>query len=443
MVSLLVLGIVTAVLGGCGRNGGHLDEKNGTSAQRNGDSQPAGKKEITLWMKKMHVEDSNRMIVQRVKEFAAQKDIKTNVEIIAYEDFLPKCISAIESGKTPDVSFFGYQEVGQFYEMGLLRDLSSLYNKLGSEQGAFYPGLKNAVTFEGRQYGIPFWAEATVMYYRKDLLAAAGFREPPRTWEDYREVVKATTDPAKGIYGAGIGYGKGNSDSEWFTRAVLWSYGGAEVDKDGRTVTINSPASVAAAKFISDLFLVDKSTPPSAIGWDDSGNNKAYLSGQAVTVFNTGSIAYTAKIDNPDLYKNTGVVPLPAGPEGRFIPGIENTLGIFNNSRNPELAQQLIEFMLDKAWYSSWIDRSAPLLCPVYSELGDSPIWNEPMNKPFIQSVKDFTFLGYKSGFSSRAGQVYNIRLVNDTFEEMILNKLPPEKAMQNLQAKMQEIYNK
>ncbi|WHH58543.1 sugar ABC transporter substrate-binding protein [Petroclostridium sp. X23] len=399
--------------------------------------------EITFWMKKGLVEDTNKMIIQRGKEFAALYNVKVNVEIISYEDFLPKWISAIESGKTPDVSFLGYQEVGQFYEKGVLMDLSSLCEKIEAQNGCFYPSLKNAVTFEGKQYGIPFWAETMVMYYRKDLLKAAGFTDPPKTWDEYRKIAKAITDPAKGIYGAGIGYGKGNSDSEWFTRSVLWSFGGAEIDTDGKTVIVNSPESVNAMKFISDIFLLDKSTPPSAIGWDDSGNNKAYLSGQAVTVFNTGSITNAAKTDNPELYKNTGLAPFPAGPKGQFIPGIENTLGIFSNSNNPELAQKFIEFLMDIDWYSNWIDKSAPLLCPVYSQLEDNPIWQDPMNKPFIESVKNLTFLGYKGEFSSKAGEVYNLRLLNDTVQEMISSKLTPEKSMHNLKEKIEEIYKK
>ena len=436
LISSLLMSIT-----GCSKDVNKIDGKSDKSTQKNSLTGTSENKEVTLWMKKGLVDASNSMIVQRGKEFENKNNVKVNVEIIPYEEFLPKWISAIETGLTPDVSFFGYQEIGEFYEKDVLMDLSTLYNKIEKEQGAFYPNLKNAITFQGKQFGIPFWAEAIVMYYRKDILAAAGFKFVPQTWEEYRKIVKATTDPAKGIYGAGIGYGKGNSDSEWFTRSVLWSFGGAEVDKDGKTVIINSPESIAAIKYISNIFSVDKATPPSSIGWDDSGNNNAYLSGQAVTVFNTGSIANIAKTENPELYKNTGLVPFPAGPKGRFIPGIENTLGIFKNSKSPDIAKQLIEFLMEKEWYASWIDKSAPLLCPVYSELGNMPIWKLPMNEPFIQSVKNFTFLGYKSKFSSKIGQVYNLRLLNDTIYEMLFNKISPEKSMQNLQAKIEEIY--
>lgn len=443
LASLLILGMVGTMLTGCGSKDNKSGDKSGQSVQQTGSAKSTDSKEITVWMKKQLVDDANKMVIERGKEFAQKNNVKVNVEVIAYEDFMPKWTAAIESGKTPDVSFFGYQEVGQFYEKGVLADLSSLYGRLEKEKGSFYPSLKNAITFQGKQYGIPFWAESTVMYYRKDILSAAGFNQPPQTWDEFRRVAKTTTDAAKGIYGAGIGFGKGNSDAEFFTRALIWSYGGAEVEKDGKSVIINSPETVEAAKYINDIFTVDKTTPPSAISWDDSGNNKAYLSGQAVTVFNTGSVANSAKKDNPDLYKNTGLAPFPAGPKGRFVPGIENTLGIFKNAKNPELAEKLIEFYMDKDWYTSWIEKSAPLLVPVYSDLENKPVWQDPMNKPFIQSVKDFTFLGHRSDFSSRAGEVYNLRLLNDAFQRMLVDKVAPDKAIAELQTKMQEIYNK
>lgn len=443
LIVLLILSFIGTMFAGCSSKKDNTGEKSGPAVQETTAAKPAESKEITVWMKKQLVPEANDMVVQRGKEFAEKNNVKVNVEVIAYEEFLPKWTAAIESGKTPDVSFFGYQEVGQFYEKGVLMDVSSLYEKIEKEKASFYPSLKKAVTFQGKQYGIPFWAEATVMYYRKDILSAAGFNEAPQTWDEFRKVAKATTDAAKGIYGAGIGYGKGNSDAEFFTRALIWSFGGAEVDADGKTVTVNSPETVSAAKYITDIFTVDKTTPPSSVNWDDAGNNKAYLSGQAVMVFNTGSVANAAKKDNPDLYKNTGIAPFPEGPKGRFTPGIENTLGIFKNSKNPEVAQQLIEFYLDKEWYTSWIEKSAPLLVPVYSDLENQPIWQEPMNKAFIQSVKNFTFLGHKGDFSSRAGEVFNLRLMNDAFQRMLVDKVTPDKAIAELQTKMEEIYKK
>ena len=114
-------------------------------------------------------------------------------------------------------------------------------------------------------------------------------------------------------------------------------------------------------EYITGLFLTDKVTPPSALGWNDGGNNGSFISGQSAMVVNTGSIVKALQKDNPDVLKQTGVVVLPAGPAGRFTAGISNNLAIFENAPNPELARELMMYLMDPAWYSGWISVSAPL----------------------------------------------------------------------------------
>jgi multiple sugar transport system substrate-binding protein len=433
-----------SVLAGCSSNSTN-GTPNSSNANQGGGSD-SGKKEkpkITFWMKKQFVPDQNKLIEERVKQFEKEFNVDVNFELIAYEDAFPKWTAAIESGNVPDVSFLGYQETGQFYEKGVMMDVSDFVKELEKKNGSMYDSLKNSVTFQGKTFAVPFWAETQILYYRKDLLSKAGYDHPPKTWEEFREIAKATTDPAKAVYGAGIGFGKANSDAEWLTRSMIWAYGGSLVDKDGKTVVANNSNNIQAANYIKGIFLDDKSTPPSSVGWDDSGNNKAYLSGQAAMISNTGSVLNTLKKDLPEIYKNTGVAPLPAGPKGAFIPGITMNLGIFKGSKNPEMAKKLIEYLTDKEWYKKWIDVGAPLALPIYTSLEKEDVWKDPYNKPFLDSVKDFKFLGYPGEYTPKAGEIYNLRYLNDAFQRILVEKYTPEKALEELQKKMEEVYKK
>ena len=91
--------------------------------------------ELTVWMKKGFVEQQNTAFEERVQEFAKMKGIQVNAELIAYEDAFAKWTAAIESGNVPDVSFFGYQEVGQFYQQGVLEDVTDLVATIQSQCG--------------------------------------------------------------------------------------------------------------------------------------------------------------------------------------------------------------------------------------------------------------------------------------------------------------------
>ncbi len=398
---------------------------------------------LTVWMKKGFVEAQNTMFEERVKEFAALHNIDVDVELIAYEDFFPKWTASIESGNLPDLSFFGYQEIGQFYASGLMRDLTPVIKKIEDNYGSIFPSSKKAVTFDDKIYGVPFWGEGTALYYRKDLFEGAGIANPPDTWEEFRETAIKLTNPKQGLYGAGIGYGAGNSDAEWLSRSIIWAFGGAIFGEDGKSVVINSPETREAVQFITRLFMEDKITPPGAVGWDDGGNNTSYISGQSAMVANTGSIIAALRKDHPDLLERTGVVVLPQGQVGRFTAGISNNLGIFENAPNPELAEDLLIFLMDPEWYRQWINVSAPLALPVYEELANDPIWQEPNHKAFMDSMKTFEYLGYRGPYTPAAGEVYNLRLINTMFEDIIVNGKSAEEAIASFEQEVSNILAK
>ncbi len=434
--------LILTLLAGCSSGGGAgtgSSETPGNSSSSSGE-----KKSLTFWMKKQMFDAQNKMIEERAKQFGEENQVNVNIEFIAYEDFYPKWSAAIESSTPPDVSFFGYQEVGQFYGRDVLEDVSDLVAKVEQSNGEIQSSLKQAISFEGKQYAVPFWTESTALYYRKDLLQAAGYSEPPKTWDEFREMAAKLTDTSKGIYGAGMGYGKGNSDAEWLTRAIIWSFGGSLDTKDGSTVIVNTPETVKAVQFIRDIFKQDGSTPPSSIGWDDSGNNKSYLSGQSAMIFNVGSLIGTLKNDNPELYEKTGIAMLPAGPAGTFIPGISNNLGIFKASANKELAREFIAYMTNIDWYGEWVLNGAPLTGPIYTKLADEAVWKEEKNKGFVDSIQNFAFLGFPGAYNPKAGEVYNLRYVNDMFQKMLLeDSYTPETAVKDLQASIESVYSK
>ena len=99
---------------------------------------------------------------------------------------------------------------------------------------------------------------------------------------------------------------------------IIWSYGGKLVEADNKTVTLHSPGTVKAVQLIADMYHKHKIIPKGAVGWDNTGNNKAYQSRQVIFVQNATSIyAHLAESDK-DLYNVTGLLPTPAGPAGAF-----------------------------------------------------------------------------------------------------------------------------
>lgn len=386
---------------------------------------------LVVWMKKGFVEEQNTAFQARAEAFSKERGVPVKVELLAYEDAFPKWTAAIQSKNVPDVTFLGYQEVGQFSNQGVLADVSGLLKDLQAKNGPIFASSIDAVTFGGKSYAVPFWGEGTALYYRTDLFEQAGIGGPPKTWDEFRQDAIKLTNASQGVYGAGVGYGDGNSDCEWLTRATIWSFGGSIFGADGKTIVLDSPQTRQAIDFVTKLFTQDKVTPPGALGWNDGGNNTAYISGQAAMVVNTGSIIAALKKNNPDLLAKTAVTLLPAGPAGQFTAGISNNLSIFADAKNQKLAQDFISYVLQPEWYQKWIDVSAPLALPVYEKLATSdPTWQNPQYKGFMDSMGTFKFLGYKGPYSAAAGKIYNLRLINAMFENILSKGMPVDQAV-------------
>jgi len=411
----------------------------------NSPAEPAKPEKLTFWMQKTFVDEGNAEIEAHVKEFTEKTGIPVDLRMISVDDLPTQWSAAIESNDVPDVSYFGYEDLGRFYNQGVILDISDTVNDIETKYGKLTPELLKSVTIDGKYWGVPMWAEPTVLYYRKDLFQKAGIAAPPDTWDEFLQDAKKLTDSANGIYGAGYGIGKDDSDSEWWFRDLIWSNGGSLNAEDGKTATVNTPEVKATFQWIKDFFTTDKVTPPGVVGWDDGGNNTAWLSGQVAMVMNTGSIynKIMTTPDYPDLKDNTGIALVPQGPKGRYITGISNVLGIFKGSKNPYWAKQLIIWMMDKEWQRTWMKSGNYLIIPAYPELAEDPFWQTEVGKVFAATPQYFAFLGYPGSYTPGSGEVANSRMLTDALEKVIVQNQPIDDVLKQFEVDLNATLNK
>jgi multiple sugar transport system substrate-binding protein len=72
----------------------------------------------------------------------------------------------------------------QFAANGWIEDLGDLFTE--EMQQDFFPATIETSSYNGKIYGVPWYSDAGLLYYRKDLLDKAGLK-PPRTWEELRD----------------------------------------------------------------------------------------------------------------------------------------------------------------------------------------------------------------------------------------------------------------
>src|SRR5215210_3324889 len=77
----------------------------------------------------------------------------------------------------------------QFAANGYILDLSDRFTE--EDRQVFLPGPVASNTYEGKVFGVPWFTDVGLLYYRKDLLEENGFNEPPRTWDELKEQARA------------------------------------------------------------------------------------------------------------------------------------------------------------------------------------------------------------------------------------------------------------
>src|SRR3989442_7129746 len=182
-----------------------------------------------------------------------------------------------------------------FYEKSLV-DVSDVAEATGKAQGGFYPGMTELCKVGSTWRAVPHAIVGGQIAYRKSLFEEVGAKEFPKTWQQYREV--GTKLKAKG-YPIGQTAGHTFGDAPVFWYSFMWAWGGKEVEKDGRTVALNSKETIESVKFAVGFW--KDACDEGGLAWDDSNNNRAFLSGTISATINGASI-YVESVRNKEKY---------------------------------------------------------------------------------------------------------------------------------------------
>ncbi|MBK7978872.1 MAG: sugar ABC transporter substrate-binding protein [Ignavibacteriae bacterium] len=117
--------------------------------------------------------------------------IKVNVQAIPWTAAQEKLISAYASDNLPDVFQLGNTWVPQFVSLNALENLDKYLNISGSiNKENYFEGIWNTNIIDGSLFGIPWYIDTRIVFYRKDVLAKAGYSVFPKTWDELYDASK-------------------------------------------------------------------------------------------------------------------------------------------------------------------------------------------------------------------------------------------------------------
>jgi multiple sugar transport system substrate-binding protein len=368
--------------------------------------------------------------------------ITLKFETVNANDIQSRITSAIQSGSGADI-IMGFNNWPQLY-VGGVADVSDLAEELGAAGGGYYDVSKKIATVGNKWIGVPFTVGGGLNAYRKSWFEEVGYKSFPETWDTFREAGKKLK--AKGRpFGQTVGHTFGDAPGWWYP--FLWSFGGKEVEADGKTVCLNSKETVESIKFAVTLW--KDTMDEGGLAWDDTNNNRAFLS-QTISMTNNGASIYIEAKRKPDTYKTEKGTPMfqdilhapiPKGVAGQYnLPGIFTDM-VMGYSKNQPQAKQFLRWIHSKPIYDQWFTSQQGYTCGATKEWANHGVWDvDPVLKPFKDLPVYGRVVGYAGPPDRKAAEVVSKYIIVDMYAKAIQG-MPAEEAAKWAHAEATKAY--
>ena len=326
----IILTIGLALAAGCG---GGDEESTGDDT-----ANPSGN--ISVWA--MGAEGEKLDVL--AKDFmAANPSIKVNVTPIAWDVAHDKLLTSVAGNQTPDVSQMGTTWMGEFAKTGALDEVSD-----SIDLDSFFESARSTGIVDETAYGVPWYVETRLLYYRTDIAEKAGIAEPPQTWDELKTMATAMKEKGGAKYGISL------SPNNWQEfLPFVWQNGGEVVSEEGE-FTFDSPEVVEALEFYQSFFKEGLTAASVPEGFDIT---PAFVQGTHPMFFSgPWHMSLIQETGGADIEGKWAVAPMPEKESGTsFIGGSD--LVVFKNSDNKAAAWKFVEYLstpeVQQKWYTT------------------------------------------------------------------------------------------
>lgn len=128
-----------------------------------------------------------------IADFTRERpDIAVEVQKFPFISAHEKLLTAFAGETLPDVCQLGNTWVPEFHALDALEPLDEFAANSGDiSSGDFFAGILDANRVDGALFGVPWYVDTRLFYYRRDLLAEAGFDAPATTWTQWEQQLAA------------------------------------------------------------------------------------------------------------------------------------------------------------------------------------------------------------------------------------------------------------
>ncbi len=406
----VILVSAAVLLAACGRN----SEASGTPAAAGTIAPGPAKGTLTVWAQA----DEGAALPAFAKEFeAANPGVKVNITALPWDAAHNKYQTAIAGGSTPDLAHMGTTWMGDFADAFAPTPTSI-------DTSGFFPGAVKSTKVRGTTYGVPWYVDTRVIYYRKDLAAKAGYTTFPTNWDDFKAMAKAMQTKAGAKWG--ISLPVSGADSFQSMLFFPWSAGAELTDKDQTKWTLDSPEWVKAMTYYKSFFTdgIANPNPNTGAGAAES----AFVNGSIpMLIAGPSGIGSITKAGGAGFADKFGVGMVPKDDSATsFVGG--GDLVVFKKSKNQDAAWKFIQFLTKPDVQVRW-QKAVGDLPAVQSAWKDPALANDPKLSVFGEQLKDTNSPPSLKTWTQVSAAA------DTTLEQIIRAGAAPQDAMKSLQA--------
>lgn len=247
--------------------------------------------------------------------------------------------------------------------------------------------VREGLSQNGKLYAVPFYAESSMLYYRRDLFEKAGITVPEQpTYPQIGEWASKIHDPANGVYGVCLRGKPGWGENMGFLSTLVNTFGGRWFDMNWQP-TINTPAWKDAVGFYVDL--LNKYGPPGASSNGFNENLALFSTGKCgMWVDATVAAGLLSNPKESQVYDKVGFARAPI----EEYPNGSNwfwawALAVPKTSKSPEAAQKFIGWATSKEYIQLVADQNGWVAVPPGTRTSTYTNPNYQKAAPFAQIV--------------------------------------------------------
>jgi multiple sugar transport system substrate-binding protein len=282
------------------------------------------------------------VVQELVRDFEREHPgIRVEVQQVPWSAAHEKLLTGYVGGSTPDVTQLGNTWIAEFAALQALEPLDPRIERSGEvTESGYFPGIWETNVVDEQTFGVPWYVDTRVLFYRRDLLARAGYDRMPETWAGWREAMQSV----KRVVGPDR-YAVFLPTNEFMQPVILGMQNGSPLLADhGTRGAFSEPAFREAFEFYHGLFR-DRLAPP--ISNAEIANMyqefaRGYFAMVITGPWNLGEFERRL----PDSLQSqwaTAPLPGPDGPGASIAGG--SSLVLMRGSKHKDAAWKLIEFL--------------------------------------------------------------------------------------------------